>query len=57
MSNNLLAAVALSLIALLVTGLLAETYWDCRLVRHYTTKECLSFGIGRVDLRPGRAAH
>jgi hypothetical protein len=55
MSNSRIAALLLSIIALLVTGLMVETYWDCRL-RGHSMKECLSQGAAKnpdLDIRWG----
>jgi hypothetical protein len=39
-ADNRLAVFCLIAFALLVFGLIVENYWNCRLLRHQTMKQC-----------------
>ncbi len=41
MSNQRLAAILLAVLALVIAGIMVETYWDCRLHRGHSMRECM----------------
>jgi FtsZ-interacting cell division protein ZipA len=41
MANNRLAILILIVIAIAVAGIMVETYWDCRLLKGGSFKECV----------------
>jgi hypothetical protein len=40
MRNSRLAVLLLAVLALVIAGLMVETYWDCRLLKGGSLKEC-----------------
>ena len=41
MREDRFAILCLAVIALLITGVMVETYWDCRLLKGGSMRECL----------------
>jgi hypothetical protein len=48
MKQNTVALLLLALIGILIAGLMVETYWDCRLTKKMSMRECLP-PIGSVS--------
>jgi hypothetical protein len=46
-ADNRLAVFCLVALALLVFGLTIENYWNCRLLGHYTMKQCEPRFVGK----------
>ena len=41
MTNTRVAVLLLAVLALVIAGLMVETYWDCRLLKGGSLKECM----------------
>ncbi|MDF0495185.1 MULTISPECIES: hypothetical protein [Bradyrhizobium] len=50
MSNSRVATLVLAVIALLIAGMMVEFYWDCRLLKGGTMKDCMPGRPGPTGL-------
>jgi hypothetical protein len=51
MTNSRLAALILILLALVIAGIMVETYWDCRLLKGASLKACMPGQPGPIGIR------
>jgi hypothetical protein len=56
-TDNRIALLLLAVLAIVIAGIMVETYWDCRLHRGLSMRECIPplGGAGTVGITTGPA--